>query len=115
MDHLVIAQTEQTPLVSFLSNGIMEISGKSIDQDSVAFWQPVLSWVKAYSIQPAKKTCLNLFIDSLDNFEQSFKVNEADFPQIDQLESLIEGAFLTKCIHRFIEMRNDWTNIIQSN
>ena len=52
---------------------------------------------------------------SLDNFEQSFKVNEADFPQIDQLESLIEGAFLTKCIHRFIEMRNDWTNIIQSN
>ena len=71
MDHLVIAQTEQTPLVSFLSNGIMEISGKSIDQDSVAFWQPVLSWVKAYSIQPAKKTCLNLFIDSLDTSSSS--------------------------------------------
>jgi hypothetical protein len=37
MDHLVIAQTEQTPLVSFLSNGLMEISGKSIDEDSQEF------------------------------------------------------------------------------
>ena len=71
MDHLVIAQTEQTPLVSFLSNGIMEISGKSIDQDSFAFWQPVISWVKMYAAQPATKTCLNLFIESLDTSSSS--------------------------------------------
>ncbi|MEY4659360.1 MAG: DUF1987 domain-containing protein [Crocinitomicaceae bacterium] len=71
MDHLIIAQTEQTPHVSFLSNGIMEINGKSIDQNSVAFWQPIISWVKAYSVHPAKKTCLNLFIDSLDTSSSS--------------------------------------------
>lgn len=71
MDHLIIAQTEQTPHVSFLSNGIMEINGKSIDQNSGAFWQPIISWVKAYSVRPAKKTCLNLFIDSLDTSSSS--------------------------------------------
>lgn len=71
MDHLVIAQTEQTPHVSFLSNGILEISGKSIDQDSLSFWQPVISWVKLYSEKPATKTCLNLFIESLDTSSSS--------------------------------------------
>ena len=71
MDHLVITQTEQTPHVSFLSNGIMEISGKSIDQDSLAFWQPVISWVKLYAAKPATRTCLNLFIESLDTSSSS--------------------------------------------
>lgn len=71
MDHLVIAQTEQTPLVSFLSNGILEISGKSIDQNSFDFWQPVISWVKLYMEQPATKTCLNLFIETLDTSSSS--------------------------------------------
>jgi hypothetical protein len=66
IDHLVIAQTEQTPHVSFLSNGLMEISGKSIDEDSQEFWNPVVSWVKTYSLKPSTKTCLNLFIESLD-------------------------------------------------
>lgn len=52
---------------------------------------------------------------SLDQYEQSYKVNESDFPQIDQIESLIQGAFLTNCIQRFIDMRNDWLLILQSN
>jgi len=52
---------------------------------------------------------------SLDQYEQSFKVNETDFPQVDQLENLIEGEFLSKCIHRFIEMRSDWMKVLQSN
>lgn len=51
---------------------------------------------------------------SIDSFEQSFKVNESDFPQVDQLAQLIEGEFLTKCIQRFIEMRNDWTKLLTS-
>ncbi len=50
---------------------------------------------------------------SLDQYEQSFKVSETDFPQIDQIESLIQDSFLTKCIHRFVEMRSDWMEIIQ--
>jgi len=67
MDHLVIAQTEQTPLISFLSNGLMEINGKSIDEESQDFWHPVISWVKMYRLKPSTKTCLNLFIESLDS------------------------------------------------
>jgi hypothetical protein len=71
MDHLVIAQTEQTPLISFLSNGLMEISGKSIKEDSQEFWTSVISWVQAYSANPSTKTCLNLFIESLDTSSSS--------------------------------------------
>ena len=71
MDHLVIAQTEQTPLISFLSNGLLEISGKSIKEDSQEFWYPVISWVQAYSAKPSTKTCLNLFIESLDTSSSS--------------------------------------------
>ncbi len=71
MDHLVIAQTEQTPLISFLSNGLLEISGKSINEDSQDFWSPVILWVQAYSVKPSTKTCLNLFIESLDTSSSS--------------------------------------------
>jgi len=71
MDHLVIAQTEHTPLISFLSNGLMEISGKSINEDSQEFWSPVISWVQTYSVSPSTKTCLNLFIESLDTSSSS--------------------------------------------
>jgi hypothetical protein len=71
MDHLVIAQTEHTPLISFLSNGLMEISGKSINEDSQEFWSPVISWVQTYSVNPSTKTCLNLFIESLDTSSSS--------------------------------------------
>lgn len=71
MNHLVIAQTEQTPLISFLSNGLLEISGKSINEDSQDFWSPVISWVQAYSVKPSTKTCLNLFIESLDTSSSS--------------------------------------------
>ena len=49
---------------------------------------------------------------SLDQFEQIFKVSENDFPQVESIETLIQGTFLTKCIHRFIEMRSDWMEII---
>jgi hypothetical protein len=49
---------------------------------------------------------------SLDQFEQTFKVAESDFPRVEEIETLIQGAFLTKCIHRFIEMRGDWMEII---
>jgi hypothetical protein len=48
----------------------------------------------------------------LDQYEQSFKVSETDFPQVEQLELLIQGSFLAKCIQRFIEMRGDWMEII---
>jgi hypothetical protein len=49
---------------------------------------------------------------SLDQFEQTFKVSESDFAHVEEIETLIQGAFLTKCIHRFIEMRSDWMEII---
>jgi len=49
---------------------------------------------------------------SLDQFEQTFKVSESDFPQVEEIETLIQGTFLTKCIQRFIEMRGDWMEII---
>lgn len=51
---------------------------------------------------------------SIDSFEQSFKVNESDFQRVDELEHLIEGEFLTKCLRRFIEMRDDWTKLLTS-
>ena len=49
---------------------------------------------------------------SLDHFEQTIKVSESDFPNVEEIETLIQGTFLTKCIHRFVEMRGDWMEII---
>ncbi len=48
---------------------------------------------------------------TLGQFEQSFKLDVADVMNVDDLENAIDDAFLSKCLHRFVEMREDWTAI----
>lgn len=45
----------------------------------------------------------------LGQFEQSFKIPETDILDgVDGIKRMVTTEFLTKCLHRFIEMRNDW-------
>ena len=44
----------------------------------------------------------------LAQFEQLFKISEMDVMNLDDLETMIQGEFLSNCLKRFVEMRTDW-------
>lgn len=57
MDILTLKGTEDTPQVILdKGNGIMEISGRSLPEDSTEFYRPVLDWIEAYASDPNPTT-----------------------------------------------------------
>lgn len=57
MRPLRIVGTEDTPSVNFAPDeGIFEIAGRSLPEDVVAFYQPVIDWLGEYAKGPNKET-----------------------------------------------------------
>ena len=61
METLRIEQTDDSPLVILdQENQQFEISGKSLPEDVLDFYQPVLDWLSAYREKPLSLTLFNL-------------------------------------------------------
>ncbi|MEQ8576084.1 MAG: DUF1987 domain-containing protein [Fulvivirga sp.] len=57
MDILNLEGTEDTPKIMLdKGNGIFEISGRSLPEDSAEFYQSVLDWIEEYSQDPNPST-----------------------------------------------------------
>ena len=65
MNSLKIEKTNHTPHVN-MSSGLIEISGRSIPEDPVAFYRPVLEWLEVYKKNPAPKTIVNLMFEYIN-------------------------------------------------
>ncbi len=64
MDNIVISGTSKTPEVSFdASVGKLEITGRSIPENSYQFYEPLLSWLDQYANVPTKQTLLTFRLD----------------------------------------------------
>ena len=64
IDNLVIEGTNKTPVVKFIANtGSMEISGKSIPENSFGFYQPLLQWIDNYATQASPKTDVKIQLE----------------------------------------------------
>lgn len=49
-------RTPKTPKISFdISKGFFEISGRSIPENSIEFYRPVLEWLEEYTANPSKR------------------------------------------------------------
>lgn len=69
MDNIIIQPSQKTPNINFdSSTGILEISGRSIPENSVEFYRPVLEWLDKYNVAPATST---EFIFKLEYFNTS--------------------------------------------
>jgi len=61
METLRIEQTDDNPLVLLdQENQQFEITGKSLPEDVLDFYQPVLDWLSAYREKPLSQTIFNL-------------------------------------------------------
>jgi len=61
MDELRIEHTDDSPEVILKpAEGLLAISGKSLPEDVVDFYQPVLDWLAEYRKNPSESTILQL-------------------------------------------------------
>jgi hypothetical protein len=66
MNILNLEGTEDTPrIILDKENGIMEISGRSLPEDSTEYFKPVLDWIEAYAADPNATTT---FVFKLEYF-----------------------------------------------
>ena len=68
---LYIKGTSKTPEVDF-TPGVIQLSGRSIPEDAVAFYQPLIRWVGSYIENPEKFTKVNFRIEYINSGSNRF-------------------------------------------
>ena len=64
MEALIIEGTTKTPNVNFDSEkGKLEIKGRSIPENSIEFYKPLVDWLEEYSHTPKSKTEVNVHLE----------------------------------------------------
>lgn len=64
MKPIIIEGTPKTPSIKFdPSEGVFEISGRSIPENSVDFYKPLLEWLDMYKEAPLDKTVVKIKLE----------------------------------------------------
>jgi hypothetical protein len=64
MEPINIEGSPKTPSIKFESeNGILEIRGRSIPENSIEFYKPLVDWLDDYAKEPLKKTQVNIHLE----------------------------------------------------
>ncbi len=66
MQVIKIQGSDDTPKVTLdanNSNPVFEISGRSLPEDVVAFYEPILEWLDEYASDPLEKTVFNFKLE----------------------------------------------------
>ncbi len=64
MEPIIIEGTPKTPSVRFdAKQGLVEIKGRSIPENSIEFYKPLVDWLEQYSGTPAEKTVVNIHLE----------------------------------------------------
>jgi hypothetical protein len=64
MQVIKIQGSDDTPTVTLdKENNIFEISGRSLPEDVVAFYNPILEWLTEYAADPLDKTVFNFKLE----------------------------------------------------
>jgi hypothetical protein len=64
MESLSIEGTNKTPSVNLNpETGVIEIKGRSIPENSIEFYRPIVEWLDQYAKNPNKKTIVNVQLE----------------------------------------------------
>ncbi|MCQ2374918.1 MAG: DUF1987 domain-containing protein [Salinivirgaceae bacterium] len=63
MESLIIEGSAKTPSVTLDPNGKLELKGRSIPENSVEFYKPIIDWLEAYFSSPAALTEVNMKLE----------------------------------------------------
>lgn len=64
METLLIEGSAKTPTIKFdAEQGIIEIKGRSIPENSIEFYKPLVEWLDEYAAKPQAKTAVNIQLE----------------------------------------------------
>ena len=64
MESISFEGTTKTPTVKLEpNNGLIEIKGRSIPENSIEFYRPIVEWLEEYAKSPQKKTTVNIQLE----------------------------------------------------
>lgn len=64
MENIKIEGTPKTPTVDFDKNsGVLVIKGRSIPENSIDFYKPLVDWIEKYAESPNDTTVLNMQLE----------------------------------------------------
>lgn len=64
METLLIEGSPKTPTIKFdWDKGYLEIKGRSIPENSIEFYKPLVDWLDKYSGKPQKSTNVNIHLE----------------------------------------------------
>lgn len=64
MEPINIEGTPKTPTIKFdATAGVFEIKGRSIPENSVEFYKPLVDWLDSYKESPLPKTVVNIRLE----------------------------------------------------
>lgn len=64
MESYYLSATHKTPQLKFdLTQGNFEISGRSIPENSIEFYKPLLNWLDEYIQDPKERTYLKIMLE----------------------------------------------------
>lgn len=76
MQHLQIAETAKSPYINFdCDNGFLEVRGRSIIENTFAFYEPVFKVLSEYVQNPQDKTTVHLSLDYYNTSSQIWIYN----------------------------------------
>ena len=63
MENISIKGTAKTPTVEFSADGKVEIKGRSIPENSIEFYKPLVDWLDTYASDPKSQTEVNIQLE----------------------------------------------------
>ncbi|MFO7869600.1 MAG: DUF1987 domain-containing protein [Bacteroidales bacterium] len=64
MDNIKVDGSPKTPDVNFdYTNGLIEIKGRSIPENSIEFYKPMIDWLDKYVNDPQEKTTVKIQLE----------------------------------------------------
>lgn len=63
MEDIRIAPTQKTPAVHFTAAGNLELKGRSIPENSLEFYKPLIDWLDQYIEQPSAETNVHVQLE----------------------------------------------------
>ncbi|MFW5978872.1 MAG: DUF1987 domain-containing protein, partial [Bacteroidia bacterium] len=64
MESISLEGTTKTPTINLdPKKGTIEIKGRSIPENSIEFYRPIVEWLEEYANSPKKKTTVNVQLE----------------------------------------------------
>lgn len=118
MKDLHIKGSKQIPEITFMfKSGNLEISGRSIPENSFEFYNPIIEWMNKYSENPNKQTKVKIYLEYyntssskylFDIFRKLENIHNEDNDNI-----VVVEWYYDKDVDEMIEMGEDFSDLIK--